>query len=94
MLEEQLWSEWIKIMHGLVSSPDEAIRSDSLAILISIYDKHPDKLGDLTTKDIQEMQLGRLISATLPKAHFNLINYIFTVILSGDKAVRKVMEEN
>ena len=93
MLDEQLWTDWIKILNGLVASTDETIRSDALLTLTKIYDSHPEKLSDLTSEGVQEMQLGKLIAAK-PQAHTNLVNYIFTVMLNGDKAVRKCIEEN
>ena len=94
ILDEQTWTEWIKILNGLVASPDETIRSDSLSVLTTIYDQHPEKLSELTAQGIQEMQLGRLIAAKSPQSQTNLVNYIFTVMLNGDKAVRKCIEES
>ena len=101
MLDEQQWADWMQILRDLVASPDEVISADALLVLGGLYDTHPERMAEPTAEGIQEMQLGKLVAAKSAQAQQNLINYIFTVMLSSDRATRdkiselsKTVEEN
>ena len=92
-LDEQQWSDWIQILRDLACSPDVLISSDALKVLTAIYASHPDRMAEETPQSVQEYRLGKLVATKAPQDQDNLINYIFTVMLNNDRAIREDMQE-
>lgn len=100
-LEDELWRDWVAILRDLVQSDDDSISSDALNVLAALYASHPDKMEKETPKSIQALGLGKLMTTKVPRDQSNLIDFIFSVMLSNDKLVsedvnqmRKAIEAN
>ena len=62
-LGEEQWADWIQLLRELVASSDEVISADALVTLTALYNNYPERMGTPTTDGIEELQLGRLLTA-------------------------------
>ena len=70
------------------------VSSDALKVITAIYQQFPERVEEIVApKPLAEYKLGKLLATRSAQDQHTLVDFIFTVMLTNERAMRKELEE-